>query len=242
MDLNDQLFLEADITKESVVDKIRNHITMLIRTGKLVPGQKLPSERDLARYFQVSRPTVREALNGIQTLGIINVQHGGGVYISSLSALESLEPLHWYLELTHPDLDALQETRILIEEGLARGIIHNIRSKPTGKKVLQQIHKNMEIHKGITSDAVSFRLIDMEFHRLLRELNGNGYLSKISSYLYLIGAEYRHMAWESPDILRQSYLDHVQIVQAIEARDEAALAAALRSHIEHVNESIASNL
>lgn len=228
--------------KKTVADKIRNHIIMLIRTGQVAAGQKLPSERDLALYFQASRQSVREALHGIQTLGIIRVQHGGGVYVSSLSPLDSLEPLHWYLDLTHPNLEALQEARILVERALASGIIKGTRRKSSFQPIMNRVYKNLKVHADISADPIAFRLVDMEFHRLLRELNGNEYLGKISSYLYLIGARYRHMAWESLEVVRQSYADHTRIVEAIESRDESALMSAFQSHIEHVKASIAANM
>nr|WP_051800161.1 GntR family transcriptional regulator [Catenuloplanes japonicus] len=52
-----------------------------IATGRLTPGSRLPTERDLAAFYAVSQPTVREAVRGLEALGLVESRHGSGVYV-----------------------------------------------------------------------------------------------------------------------------------------------------------------
>jgi len=71
--------------KLRAADEIAEDLRSQILTGKLKHGVRLPSERDLAGHYQVSGPTIREALQGLSAMGLINVRHGSGTYVSALA-------------------------------------------------------------------------------------------------------------------------------------------------------------
>jgi DNA-binding FadR family transcriptional regulator len=79
----------STIERNSVADQVAKKILDLARTGNLKPGDQLPPERDLAQMLQVSRPSLREAMHGLQILGVVKSRQGGG-YISSLDAADLL--------------------------------------------------------------------------------------------------------------------------------------------------------
>ena len=63
-------------------DAIMDQVERLILEGKVRPGQKLPSERALAEEFDVSRPTVREAIQKLEARGLVQRRHGGGTFVA----------------------------------------------------------------------------------------------------------------------------------------------------------------
>ncbi|MGB6103829.1 MAG: FadR/GntR family transcriptional regulator [Pusillimonas sp.] len=232
--------LNGPIERVSVAEHVANHILNLIKTGGLAPGQKLPTERDLALSLQVSRPTVREALRGLQILGVINIRQGGGVYISSLKPVDLLQPLHFFLSMSEESFSNLHDARLIVEAGLARHIIKTL-EHPGTEDTVRQLRNSLEHQKKLINDPLSFRIVDMEFHHLVRSLVRNPYLERMSLSLYILGAEYRRISWESSGVLSQSYADHILIVEALERRDEQALRDALTKHMETVHASMQFN-
>jgi DNA-binding transcriptional regulator YhcF (GntR family) len=89
--------------------QVANAIADSIRDGAFQPGQRLPSERDLAEDYKVSRPTVREAMIALEIRGLVEARHGSGVYVTEAPPVE----------VTAPELDIgafeLTEARRLIE-------------------------------------------------------------------------------------------------------------------------------
>ncbi len=74
------------ITPLKVPDEIVRHIKSMIKKGQLIPGEKLPAERTLARLFGVGRSTLREAMNTLSTLGFIEIKERKGAFVKSLGA------------------------------------------------------------------------------------------------------------------------------------------------------------
>ena len=91
------------VKTETISDKIARQIEDNILNGGLHAGEKLPSERALAEQFDVSRPSIREAINKLQARGIIAKTHGGGSYICETLGASFTDPL---LELLVNNRDA----------------------------------------------------------------------------------------------------------------------------------------
>ena len=77
------------IPKQQLYEKLSRAIIDQVLGGTLTPGQRLPSERELARAYGVSRPSLREALGALQTLGVVETRHGSGSWVSE-QALDAL--------------------------------------------------------------------------------------------------------------------------------------------------------
>ena len=222
----------APIERTTIAEQVAKHILDLIRTGNLEPGQHLPPERELAVNLQVSRPSVREALRGLQILGVIKMRQGGGVFVSSLSATELLQPLQVYLSLSGANFEALHESRVEVESSMGRLLASRITDT-----AIARLSAMIEAQRKVTTDPVAFRISDMEFHNSLREAVANPFMRRISESLYVLGTEYRRVKWESPGMLAQSVLDHEAIVQALVSRDPDAVARAMAGHMTSVHQS-----
>ena len=76
----------ALIEKQAIGKQVVARILELIRTGSLRAGDRLPPERELIEIFGISRPSLREALRALSTLGVVESRHGGGAFVSDLDA------------------------------------------------------------------------------------------------------------------------------------------------------------
>jgi DNA-binding FadR family transcriptional regulator len=222
----------APIERVSVAEQVARNLLDLIRTGSVRPGQQLPTERELAATLQVSRPSVREAVRGLQILGVLRARQGGGLFVTSLKAAEILAPLQMLITLSADNFESLHESRVVVEGAIGRLLAQKITAATTVR-----LRKMVEIQKGLTGNPVAFRVSDMEFHRTLGAALDNPFLERISESLYVLGFEYRKIAWETSGVLARSVKDHEEIVTALEARDPERIAAAMVRHMRSVHET-----
>jgi GntR family transcriptional regulator, transcriptional repressor for pyruvate dehydrogenase complex len=107
------------IKKASFFQAVVYRFEELLRTGVLKPGEKLASEAELARAFQVSRPTLREALKALNLLGLLVSRTGDGTYVTSDSRNLFKTAIYFSTFLSAVDFLGLIEARIAIEPFLA---------------------------------------------------------------------------------------------------------------------------
>jgi GntR family transcriptional regulator, transcriptional repressor for pyruvate dehydrogenase complex len=222
----------SPVERNSVADQVAKKILDLVRTGNLKPGDQLPSERDLAQMLQVSRPSLREAMRGLQILGVVKSRQGGGAYISSLDAADLLGPLQFLITLNTQNVHALYESRVLIDGGIGRMAAVNISAAD-----LARLRAIVGLQKGLVTDPLGFRVSDLEFHRTIMEASRNPFLVRVSHSLYVLGMEYRRLASEKPGVLTQSLRDHEAIVVALAGRDPDAAEKAMVLHMRNVHRS-----
>ncbi|QIG47379.1 FadR family transcriptional regulator [Nordella sp. HKS 07] len=222
----------APIERVSVAEQVARNLLDLIRTGSVRPGQQLPTERELAATLQVSRPSVREAVRGLQILGVLKARQGGGLFVTSLKAAEILAPLQMLITLSADNFEALHESRVVVEGAIGRLLAQKITAA-----TIARLRKMIEIQRGLTGNPVAFRVSDIEFHRTLGAGLDNPFLERISESLYVLGFEYRKIAWETPGVLARSVKDHEEIVAALEAKDSERTAAAMVRHMRSVHDT-----
>jgi GntR family transcriptional regulator, transcriptional repressor for pyruvate dehydrogenase complex len=222
----------SPVERNSLADQVAKKLLDLVRTGNLKPGDQLPTERDLAQMLQVSRPSVREAMRGLQILGVVKTRQGGGAYISSLDAADLLGPLQFLITLNAQNVNALYESRVLIDGGIARMAAERLSIVD-----IDRLQGMVEVQRGLLNDPLGFRVSDTEFHRTIAESTGNPFLIRVSHSLYVLGMEYRRMASETPGVLQQSLADHRTIMAAFVARDPDAAQAAMEVHMRNVHTS-----
>src|SRR5215813_12495747 len=110
----------APIEGQDLRQRVVARIVDLISTGNLRPGDRLPPERELVEIFSISRPSLREAMRALSTLGIVESRHGGGTFVTDLDARTLLAPLDFFLQLSQVNLDDTFESRRIIEIEIVR--------------------------------------------------------------------------------------------------------------------------
>ncbi len=92
----------SPVARQSLPDKLARQIRDAIQAGAYKEGDRLPSIGELAQTFGVAPPTVREALTRLETLGLVEVRHGVGVYVGNTVLAELLEAVRAMLQAAAP--------------------------------------------------------------------------------------------------------------------------------------------
>jgi DNA-binding FadR family transcriptional regulator len=217
------------IERQPAAEQVARRILALVQSGSLRAGDQLPAERELASILGVSRPVVREALRGLSILGVIKARQGGGVFISSLNAVDLLAPLQFFITLDRYTVDALYDARMLIEGGIARRAAERITDAQVTKlkEIIGPQHR-------LIGDPIGFRVSDLEFHQTLLDACANPFLERVAHSLNVLGMEFRRTASENPMVLMQSVTDHERIVEAVARHDPTAAVIAMEQHMLNV--------
>ena len=109
-------------TTQTLSQKIERRIEEAIIQRKLIPGNKLPSEKELCASFAVSRTALREALRRLNARGLIEIKKGSGMYVSEICIEDAVKPLNLYYDLKFDSnlIAQMIEMRLLFEPQIAR--------------------------------------------------------------------------------------------------------------------------
>jgi len=220
------------IKKEGVAEKVINHVRAMVQSGNLKAGDKLPPERELTSIFNVSRPSLREAMRSLSIMGIVESRQGGGAFITDLNASTLLAPLDFFISLSENNVAESFECRRLIEMEIARKCARN--ASEDDKRELREM---LDAQKQISDDAVTFRILDTQFHAKLFDMAGNSVMERLADGFYNLGLEVRRIATKDSSVVRQSLKDHEAIVGAINAGDAHAAAEAMRQHLVNIEQT-----
>lgn len=227
------------IAPERVAHSITRQIESLILKGVLRPGERLPSERDLAAKLNVSRPSLREALNDLETRGLIETRAGAGVFVAQVLGSAFAPPLV-ALFATHTEalFDYLSFRRDL--EGLAaeRAALN---ASSADLQVIQDIFNRMEsahTKRSATEEAG----LDAEFHMAIVEAAHNVVMMHMMRSMFEMlqaGVFYNRQLLFGKRTTRDEFLDqHRAILNGILARDPVAARKAVEAHLSYIEESM----
>jgi GntR family transcriptional repressor for pyruvate dehydrogenase complex len=144
--------------RETVIEMVARRIEDLVRSGELTRGSRLPSEQRLAAMLQVSRGSLREALTGLVSLGLLKARAGDGTYLQpSLTSMASRH-LQWMLLLNEIRYMELYELRELLEPAAA-----GFAARRASREDLDIMRSALEGMKQSTNDPELFVHHEMEF-------------------------------------------------------------------------------
>ena len=154
------------IESEKLSKSVVRQVEQLILRGILRPGERLPSERELAEKLAVSRPSLREALSGLQEAGLLTSRAGAGIFVAEVLG-SALAPALMRLFATHDEAvyDYLAFRKDL--EGIAAERAARVGSD-TDLKVIDAIYAKMEAAQSKRSSEEEARL-DAQFHMSIFE-------------------------------------------------------------------------
>jgi DNA-binding FadR family transcriptional regulator len=206
----------------------------LIRERGFKPGDKLPSERDLAALFGMSRSAVRESLIRLDTLRIVESRPKSGVYLQPYGAERSIEAMVLFAETNTP-LSAAEvaqsvELRSVLENEAMR--LACLRRTQSDLKDLQQILRDSAaaIARGETLAD-----LDAQFHKAIVAATKNDVLLRFINVFYRMSRKRREIYFDAPQQSKRSHAQHLQLYGAIEAQDAALGQQILRRHLKGVD-------
>jgi GntR family transcriptional regulator, transcriptional repressor for pyruvate dehydrogenase complex len=218
-------------------DRIAERLVSLINERKLRPGEKLPSERDLAAMMQVSRPSLRQALRALDMLKIIEIRHGSGTYVASLRPERLVEHFDFVFSLDDSTFAQALEARAMLEPSLAAEAAQN-----ATKAELAEIGTCWERATKSAHDPKLFLEADIELHQLITAAVHNQIIARFMGTLYRLGLASRTRTVALKGVREQSLLDHQAIVDALLRRDPAAAASNMQKHIMNISKSLNENV
>ena len=223
--------LKTRVSK-GIIDQVRD----LISSGRLKPGDRLPSERELAQTFGVGRSTVREAIRSMESLGLIEVRAGEGTFLAGPTARSTHDPLTANLFNAWSTHFKLFEVRAVLEPSLAA--LAARRATPEQIQVLRGIlaDQEREILRGETGKKE-----DSAFHQLIAEASGNEILHRIADSLMTLLGGTRDTSLQHSGRPSRSLKQHWAILDAIEGRNSGAAERRMREHIRSIERLIFSS-
>ena len=223
------------IEKPNLRANVVKQVQDLVRSGQLGPEARLPSERELQRQLNVSRPLLREALHELTLTGLIEARHGRGWFISDTARSRLLSrPLSQYLLHGEISISELLQTRILIEGEAAR--LAATAASPSDIVDLQHMLRAIE---GARDQGDEHVQLDTAFHTRIASIAGNRLLVRLLDSMQDLLTEYRHMLLVSvPDRMDAANEEHRRIVAAIARHESDTAAAEMRAHIEAIGAEV----
>jgi DNA-binding FadR family transcriptional regulator len=232
---NKGLELSALLTSKpnaSSVDYVVNSIKELLLTKKVMPGDRLPPEMELARMLSVSRGSVREAMKILSALGIIEIKRGDGTYVSNRGGEVLFDPLLFSLIVSQPGFDELKELRLILETSVIRLVIRNAGEEDI--QILRDCYANMKELKNKEEKRYEELLAyDLEFHNILGHTCKNRPLETIYKFVmqyfkpYIAQSLHKHTNFSM-----ESTETHKKILEAVEKRNFEAAEQAVADSME----------
>lgn len=219
--------------RNNVSDMAMSSLLSLIRRRVLKPGDQLPSQRDLVSRMGVSQTSVREALRGLASIGVIEIHPGRGAFVSSISPEMLVQPESIFMLLQGETmLQALEVRTILEVEAIA------LATERRTEEDLAQIEAALQKIKDGLDGEKPFQNSPY-FHLAIAEATHNVVLAKmVSSFVKLLieGAEV--IAVHAPESIEREYPSHELLFQAIQQKDVQHARDCMRRHLDEAKELI----
>ena len=228
-----------------VSDKVVQSLRILIEHNNMQVGDRLPAERKLCEQLSVSRSSLREAIQQLTSMGILQSRGGAGTFLQQLSSNWSqhqiVQPLSHLIDQDPAYRFDVQEARIVLEGGTAWYAAQ--RATPEDLLNIRRCYEQISHSQGLGNDDQAAQA-DAKFHLAIAEASHNLVLIQMMRSLFdllqfnvVLG---RRKVYSEPRRFDQLHLQHYQVMAAIERRDPEAARKAVCGHIEFVIQQVRS--
>jgi DNA-binding FadR family transcriptional regulator/DNA repair exonuclease SbcCD nuclease subunit len=218
---------------------IVEHIEAHIAKGSLAPGDRLPSERQLAATLKVSRSSVREGLRVLDQRGLLEIRRGrrGGAYLRQPSHRQTTAEMEMLLHFDRLTLDQINDFRLAIE-----GYVTALAARSAGPADIRQLHRRLErVRAGIKRGAAwidTYIEADKAVHLYVAQMAGNPLFSQAIEAAMGLKPYYCRFLRLHPALMETNYLDLVEIVRAVETHQPDLASGAIAHHITRFNAAV----
>lgn len=214
------------IDRKKVSSEVAARLLDLLADGAFAPGDRLPSERDLAGRFGVSRQALREALQSLELHGLLKIVHGSGTFVISQQPTAAISPAA-SAYLTDHSVTEMLEARRVIESATAR--LAAVRSTDQDVASIQAALDRL-LEQPLT--AAEFAEADVEFHLAIASASGNPVLRMALQSVRQTHYDFAKHILEIPERFRRANSDHEAIFEAIRRGDGGAATTAMVRHLD----------
>jgi GntR family transcriptional repressor for pyruvate dehydrogenase complex len=220
---------EKNVLPERIVRSLLN----LIKEKQLLPGDKLPPERELAELMHVGRPALREALRALSIMNVVEVRPGSGTYVTTLQPEQLVAHLDFVFALDEPSIFHLFDTRKTLE---LRTV--TLAAQQISAAEIAELESCLAEMMTAADGSESREQLDRKFHRLIALASGNPFLARFVRVVNRLGIQYRCQTDKLPGATAQTVRDHQAIIAALESHDPEAARQCMLQHLEHAEQNL----
>jgi GntR family transcriptional repressor for pyruvate dehydrogenase complex len=217
----------ATSNSEQRASRIATQLIELIELQKLLPGDKLPPERQLSDLLAVSRPSLREALHILQAQGIVHIKHGQGTFVQEPLVAQELRAS--MMSTTH-GLNELFDAREVLEVPASKWA-----SKKATKEDIRLLRATLNQIDTVTAtepiDYDQLQSLDAKFHLTIVEIAGNRFINQTLNVLQDVMKMSMETTLKVAGRSEISRIEHNEILEAIENGDGDFAAKLTLKHI-----------
>lgn len=222
---------KRDKLAESVFVSLRDNIL----SGKLKEGDKLPSQELLAESFGVSRTVIREAVNKLSSLGLLNSEQGRGTFVHSAKPSALMDPFFCDLQFERASIRELLEVRYYLERAIV-----SLASKRVKHEELEALKRQIAVmEQCITEDDMDgFALADINFHMTLAQIAKNDTLKMILNTIRGMMSVFIEKFTRIKGAPERAIQYHKSILKAVEKKNRVKAEKEMAAHIRDVAENL----
>lgn len=224
--------------QNKTTDVIIERIRAAILEGKLKPGDRLPSEKELGEQFKVSRQTLRESMRALEHLGLIIMRkgNGGGAFIVEVEKQVATQNLANYLYFKNLTIENLSELRRMMEPHAAACAARNISTEDLKrlKEINAATRKNFDLQDWdeVTSNEI-------EFHLLIASQTDNPILILMLDFVETLLEDFKNILKPDQQFREAVLISHEEIYDAISRGDSDLASKIMLEHVEKVEKHLA---
>jgi len=226
--MSDTVTFQAVARSSTLTKLIINQIESMITERHIRPGDRLPSERELALQFNVSRTVIREAVAALSAKSLLEPQPNGGPIVRTPSAETVSQSLAMYLNkgLLEFDYAKIHEVRRLLEVEIA-----SLAASRRTEADLTYLEANIQNTMVASLDRHEFAGNDMEFHTGLARASQNELFVLLMDSMAKVLFRVRATGYDVPGTAQRAYAHHKAILEAVKSSDAAAASEAMTAHL-----------
>ncbi len=230
--------LFSPIQNTKISERIIQQFEELIRGYKLSPGDRLPSERELTHLFKVGRPTIREALRSLESIGLIEVKQGRGSFIREIDFSSYISSLRENVNFTRivdtVSLEEFYSGRKLIEPAIAREVAE--KHIPEDLEHLDRIIRDTRM--ALEDEGGRFIRFSASFHELLAGMTRNKVVQFSMDFILTMSPKARLQRFARRDFREMVLNDHERIVSLIRKGDGKGASREQEKHLDNLHRGI----
>ncbi len=221
------------VVKQSLPDRLARQIRGTIQNGNYRRGDRLPPIVEMAKRFEVGQPSIREALKKLEAMGVVRIRHGAGVFVTRSEEVLVLASPDYTGTVTKKLLLDLIRARIPIEsQSVADAVRH-----ATPEQLVELRRILTEAGQNLGDDEI-LNSVNMEFHGKIAQASGNSVTAQLLNVLHELFTDEQRLILDIFGSREADHKGHLEILDAIERRDEKLAVERMRAHLESVQAAI----
>lgn len=223
------------ISRRKLSHQVLDRLLARIRAGDYPVGTLMPSERDLMTAFGVGRPAVREALQALQRMGLVDIVHGEGTRVLAVTAstvIAQISDSALHLLTGSPRLlEDLKQARLNFEVSIVR-----LAAQRASAADIEQLRAVLDEHRQSLHDRQRFLETDMAFHRAIAALSGNSVYMAVSQAMLQWLQQFHDELVRAPGAEKGTLAEHERLFKCIAAHDADGAAKVMTAHLTRAHQ------